>query len=357
MGSHSVGARPQRPRVESAHRLLTLDDVRDPSALPPVLRIAVERVRSGSRPGERDDGLHLALAVEGGGMRGVVSGGMCVALDQLGLIDGFDSVYGVSAGGVNAIYTAAGQASFGSTVYSDHMWKRQFINPVRAFRGEALFSLHFLLVEVGQGLKPLDEEAALRGPIRPVFLATHVDSGRAVSFRDWETPEGMWRSLWASCSFPGVTGDPVVIDGETYVDGTMSESIPFRTALAEGATHVLVLHSRDRDTVKRAPGPVRRKLAAAVLARYGPRIAELEANRGLRYNADLHLLREMSQDPDANVFSIDPLPEAFLPAQLDNRRASIVRGLRAGAEAAFAALVDRPTTITEIPRGYREPRA
>ena len=59
-----------------------------------------ERARSGSRPGHRDDGLRIALAIEGGGMRGTVSAGMALALYERGLLPAFDAVYGSSAGAI-----------------------------------------------------------------------------------------------------------------------------------------------------------------------------------------------------------------------------------------------------------------
>ena len=43
------------------------------------------RARAGSLPGERRDGFKLGLVVEGGGMRGAVSGGGLQALHDLGL--------------------------------------------------------------------------------------------------------------------------------------------------------------------------------------------------------------------------------------------------------------------------------
>ena len=51
-----------------------------------VLRVIEERARSGSRPGHRDDGLRIALSIEGGGMRGTVSAGMALALYERGLL-------------------------------------------------------------------------------------------------------------------------------------------------------------------------------------------------------------------------------------------------------------------------------
>ena len=49
------------------------------------MELALERARTGSRPGRRTDGCRLGLVVEGGGMRGCVSAGSLMALYQLGL--------------------------------------------------------------------------------------------------------------------------------------------------------------------------------------------------------------------------------------------------------------------------------
>lgn len=88
----------------------------------------------------RSDGKRLALAIEGGGMAGTVSAGMCVALEALGLIDSFDAIYGASAGAMNASYTAAGQAAERSKVYLLAA-QRGLIEPRRAVVGRPPFRL------------------------------------------------------------------------------------------------------------------------------------------------------------------------------------------------------------------------
>src|SRR4051794_28913429 len=105
-----------------------------------VWRLVTERARRGSRPGERDDGAFVALAIEGGGMAGAVSGGMCVAFESLGLISGFDAIYGSSAGALNASYTAAGQARARAGLYA-RAAEARLIDPRRALRGHAVFRL------------------------------------------------------------------------------------------------------------------------------------------------------------------------------------------------------------------------
>jgi predicted acylesterase/phospholipase RssA len=69
-----------------------------------VLRVVAGRAGAGSRPAGRNDGLHVALAIEGGGMRGTVSAGMALALHELGLVPAFDAVYGASAGAISGAW-------------------------------------------------------------------------------------------------------------------------------------------------------------------------------------------------------------------------------------------------------------
>ena len=77
----------------------------------PVLSLMKERAITNSTPGDRlpSDNSHLALAIEGGGMRGAVSAGMAAALSTLDLLDTFDSVHGSSAGAIIGAYLVSRQ--------------------------------------------------------------------------------------------------------------------------------------------------------------------------------------------------------------------------------------------------------
>jgi predicted patatin/cPLA2 family phospholipase len=56
------------------------------------------RAASKSQPGRRADPYKVGLAIEGGGMRAVISAAMVAGLERLGLRNAFDAVYGSSAG-------------------------------------------------------------------------------------------------------------------------------------------------------------------------------------------------------------------------------------------------------------------
>ena len=100
----------------------------------PVLALILERAAAGSVPGARSDPHVVCLAIEGGGMRGSVSAGMCVVLEAAGLVGSFDRIYGCSAGALNGAFTASGQATLGATTYMDSA-DRRFIDLRRLIRG------------------------------------------------------------------------------------------------------------------------------------------------------------------------------------------------------------------------------
>jgi predicted acylesterase/phospholipase RssA len=84
----------------------------------PIVELLRARAARASRA-PHSDGAKIALCVEGGAMRGVVSAGMVSALEELGLGEAFDAVYGSSAGAINTAYFLAGQAAFGTAIYAD----------------------------------------------------------------------------------------------------------------------------------------------------------------------------------------------------------------------------------------------
>ncbi|GBF93186.1 DNA-directed RNA polymerase I subunit-like [Raphidocelis subcapitata] len=134
-----------------------------PSPDHPVLDLIRARVREGSRPGARSDGFKLGLAVEGGGMRGVVTGAMLMALLGCDTRDAFDAVYGASAGAINSTYFLTGQTE-GLDIYTDHLaTSDQFLSLRRYWMGGAApaMDLGFLLDHVMQRVTPLDWEGVM----------------------------------------------------------------------------------------------------------------------------------------------------------------------------------------------------
>ena len=269
-----------------------------PSSSPPpppahdVLRVVGERARSGSQPGQRDDGYRVALAIEGGGMRGTVSAGKALALDELGLVPAFDAVYGASAGAITGAWLLSRPA--GLRGWTEPAYARAFIRRSGPLRGRPVADVRSLIEDLYQTRFPMDFAAVLASPVEFHPLATDAATGQSTDLRPLTaTPAELRLALRASAALPLLAGPPVALDGRRFYDAGLSESVPYRTALDQGATHVLVLRSR-RDPVivpdgasgrgqdGRAPARSLRFLARTTLRRESPALRAVFLTRDTR---------------------------------------------------------------------------
>src|ERR687895_1251437 len=131
----------------------------------PVLEVLRDRARADSRPGRRHDAYRVALVVEGGGTRGVVSAGMTAALERLGFTDSFDLVVGSSAGALNAAALLAGVARPAAVTYHTVLASRDFVNPARLLVGRPALDVGFVLAHASAELDPDRHERTITSSI------------------------------------------------------------------------------------------------------------------------------------------------------------------------------------------------
>ena len=253
------------------------------------------------RPPER---MKIALSIEGGGMRGCVSAGMVTAISYLGLRESIDCIYGSSAGCLIGAYFSTNQLPwFGPEIYYDMLTFEGtgFIDGKRMLRslglgladprlikdvvrrrfGKPVFNLDYLLNKVVKVKKPLDWAKFLEmQETMPLHIvASGLKSEKSVCFSkangNFDSIDTLIECMWASMLLPGIAGPPVTIskgrnieqgdgsasgggaaaaaagkkskkskDGEQFVDALVYEPIPYRSAINDGATHVLVLRTK-----------------------------------------------------------------------------------------------------------------
>jgi predicted patatin/cPLA2 family phospholipase len=209
-----------------------------------VLRLIQERARSGSRPGQRADRYRIALSIEGGGMRGTVSAGMALALHELGLVSAFDAVYGSSAGAITAAWLLSSTPE-GLRGWADPDYARTLIRWSALLRGRPVVDVRTLIEVVYQTDFPMDFDSVLVSPVEYHPLGTDAETGESTDLRPLiADPVELRLALRASASLPFLAGPPVELRGRRFYDAGVAESVPLRTPLAQGATHVLVLRSR-----------------------------------------------------------------------------------------------------------------
>ena len=274
-------------------------------------------------------------------MRGAVSGGMALALDELGLKDAFDAAYGSSAGTLNAMWLLSGRVRDGIPTWTDPSLNRELISWRRLARRQPVVDIETLVEKRYEQLSPGLFEAVLAAGTELHPIATDVATGEAVDLhRRIEDETSLRLAIRASATLPLLAGDPVRFAGRRYLDAGLSAAIPFRAAFADGATHVLLLRSRRRGEVATVPSGLRSKLMTRMLGRIDPAVANGFLTRAAREGEDEKLLERHDEDPDLmpHVLSIRPAPESPVPSRLE-RDIDVVRaGLEAGRVSAHRVL-------------------
>ncbi len=305
-----------------------------PAQAHPVVSLAESRLVRGSLPGQRTDGFKLCLAIEGGGMRGVVSAGMVTALENLGLRDLFDAVYGTSAGAINGAYFLSDQAAYGTTIYYENVNNSRFLARRRILSPGRVMSLEFLLDQVMAHEKVLDWQAVLDSAVPLKVVVTSMERRRAEVLEGFASRDELWESLRASSRVPVIAGPPVEIGKERYVDGSVYAKIPLELAVADLCTHVLVLQTWPGGLKRTAPGPVRRWLVRRYLRKFDPDLAK-EFGRGpSAYDDAMESIRlgSISGDGPPYVLGVTPGPELVLTT-FEKSRDRLIGGARAGFQA------------------------
>ncbi|MDO3647117.1 patatin-like phospholipase family protein [Nocardia mangyaensis] len=227
----------------------------DPPSSPGTVSVA-EVIEGRRVAGDRADGHRLALVIEGGGSRGVYSSGMVQALEELGLANVFDAVYGTSAGAINGAWLLCGRAATGMRSWTDPTIMRRVVDPVRILRGRPVFDLNYLVHRVYDGIEPMDFPAILANPTTFHPIATDIRTGQSVDLGPHIVDKPtLMTALRASAGLPLLAGPPVSLGGGSYFDGGLTETVPIRTAVRAGATHALVLRTRRTDEL-RPPAPL-----------------------------------------------------------------------------------------------------
>jgi predicted patatin/cPLA2 family phospholipase len=204
----------------------------------PVMELLEQR-KSG-----QEDASKLALVVEGGMMRGVITGAMVAQLETMGYgPDLFDLVVGTSAGAVNASYYIAKQAVQGVRVYPDYLGSKGFVDRLGWIKKRPIVNLSILMDDIMEHEVPLKWDSVVTAHKLYMTTSDPFTAGTRV-LEPSRTAQELKEGLRASCHVPLLAGKPIEIDGVPLYDGGLTAPLPIKEALDLGATHVLALSGR-----------------------------------------------------------------------------------------------------------------
>lgn len=334
-----------------------MGDIWDPGH--PVLRLLRDRRSISSKPLSRTDGARFGLAVEGGGMRGVVSASMLVALADFGFSDAFDVVYGCSSGAVNGAYfLAGGDTWYPASIYHDDLTTRRFLDARRLLAGRPPLNLDYAFGVVIDQLKPLDYQRVIDSTIPLRIAITLVDEIRTLVPEDLASGRDLRAALLASAWLPPGVHGTATFRGQRAIDGGLLTALPFWLAEADGCTHILSLSTRPMPTAPRHPS-VLNKYMARHLEGISPGLGRAYSTAINRMLSDEMRLRHMRVSPPAGppyILDLAPLPESPAVKRHELHREPLLAAARAAYEVMFAALEGRAAAairsgeIRAIPR-------
>src|SRR6185295_6859359 len=244
-----------------------------------LLKERARRAREGKLP---DDGRKVGLVVEGGAMRGVISCAALMGLEELGMNDLFDEVYGASAGAVNAAYFLAGQAAFATTIYYQKVNNTRFI---RRLWHRKVVDIDDLFESIIAGNRPLRIEKVLASRSRLFITIADASSGEAFLGLAQSCATPLLTLLKATTAMPLLYNGLVSVDGRDCFDGGLVNPLPIAEAIESGCTDLLVMMTRPASFRECLPSRLEQHFFDLRCARGNARLLSAYCNTHMRANA------------------------------------------------------------------------
>lgn len=231
------------------------------------------------------------LVLEGGGMRGLFTAGVLDVLQEQGVY-GFDTVWGVSAGAINATsYLSRQQGRYmrESLAFRDDP---RFMSLKSFAKTGDIAGADFLYHQIQDEIDPFDYETFAQRRSRFVAVASSLAFGTPAYLEVRSLPEEVDK-VRASASLP-VVSRIVELEEGRFLDGGTTDSVPVERALEEGADTAVVVLTQDRGFEKK-PAPELQALADRRYASY-PYYLEAMRSRPQRYNAQRERIWELERE-------------------------------------------------------------
>ncbi len=237
--------------------------------------------------------MKTGFVLEGGAMRGMYTAGVLDRLWENGVWA--DGIVGVSAGALFGVNYLSGQA--GRVIRYNKRFNADpdYLGLRPLLREGNLISTQYAYHDVPRKLDVFDDDAFRASGVPFYAVVTDLASGLPEYIRI-ESVFDQMDVLRASGSLP-FCSQPVSIGGRQYLDGGVSDSIPFEWMRRQGYDKLVVVLTRDESYRKK---PMPRWLSPLVYRGHPAFRAQL-ASRHCAYNAAIDRLKEWEQSGRAFV--------------------------------------------------------
>ena len=237
--------------------------------------------------------MKTGLVLEGGAMRGMFTAGVLGTFLDAGVKA--DEVVGVSAGALFGVNYLSGQKGRAVRYNKRYNGDKNYMGLRPLLKEGNLFSTSYAYDLVPRRLDPFDDAAFQNSGVPFFAVVTNVDTGQA-EYMQVKSVFDQMDLLRASGSMPFVSR-PVEWEGRRYLDGGVSDSIPFEWMAARGCDKLIVVLTREKGYRKT---PMNGALLRLLRRKY-PAVARRLAARHTDYNRALEELERWQAEGRAFV--------------------------------------------------------
>ena len=241
--------------------------------------------------------MKLGITMEGGASRTVFSCGVADAFLEEGIMP--DYFIGVSAGIAYGVSYLSKQKGRNLTIIQKYMNDKRYMGVRHLLKSRNFYNIPFVFEEIPNKLEAFDFKAFESFPGKVEACVTNIHTGKA-EYLEVPRRDDKFQVLVASCALP-ILFQPVKVGKHYYLDGGVSDSVPYKWAIEQGCDKNIVILTRERDYVKKAE---RAGNVSIKLYKKYPHIAEDLKTRPQRYNACMEELLE--KEKAGQVFVIAP---------------------------------------------------
>lgn len=233
-----------------------------------------------------------ALILEGGGFRGVYTGGVLDFLMEKGIL--FSSVYGISAGACNALNYLSQDKGRYIEVALRFCNDPRYMGMKQLVKNGSVFNWQFSFYEIPEKYIPFDYDTFHSSPMKLMVGATDCQTGECRWFSNQVGDDTILCSI-ASSSMP-LLSPMQNIAGREYLDGGIADSIPVRKALADGNEKQVIVLTQNEGYRKKP-----NRLMPVIRRRYQkyPKLCKALEQRHINYNDSLDFAQELEKQGKA----------------------------------------------------------
>ena len=238
--------------------------------------------------------MKTGLVLEGGAMRGMYTAGVLDVFMGRGVR--FDGIIGVSAGAVFGVNYLSGQNGRVIRYNCRFNTDKSYMGVGCFLKTGNYFNTEYAYYRVPRELDLFDDETYKSSGVPFYAVVTNIETGDPEYIRVESVLE---QTLRASASMP-FASKPVEINGKKYLDGGVTDSIPFEKFAEMGYGKQVVILTRDMSYRKK---PMNGALISLFYRKY-PEFRRRLRNRHIVYNESVRKLAELEKS--GKVFVIRP---------------------------------------------------